>query len=162
MRTFRFPASSLAAVVLLLLLLLVLAGCSRVQVELPDGFAEQRERGLYRAVSPEGMRLEIRTTKNQPRKDLDFWSRALKNHLLEEGYTLVTAGEPFEAGAGQGVLYEWGAPYRNESYIYLTAIVVSGGRIAIAEGAGEHTVYRTYREEILESLGTLELRGGLW
>jgi len=158
MRTVRFTASSLAAVVLLL----ALGGCSRVQVDLPDGFAEQRERGLYRAVSPEGMRLEIRTTKNHPRKDLDFWSRALKNHLLEEGYTLVTDGESFEAGAGQGVLYEWGAPYRNESYIYLTAVVVSGGRIAVAEGAGEHTVYRSYREEILESLGTLELRGGLW
>ena len=138
--------------------LLVLVSCSNIRIERPEGFAEYRARGSYRAVSPEGMQFGVRTVDNYPRMDLDFWTAALKSQLMNEGYRLVRDVEPFEAGSGEGVLFEWGVPYGNESYIYLTAILVSGDKIAVAEAGGEHTVYKKHREALLASIGSLSVR----
>jgi len=49
-------------------------------------------------------------------------------------------------------------PYGNESYIYITAIVVSEKKIAVSEAAAEHTIYYKYREALLESLASMTLR----
>ena len=149
-------------------LLAGLASCSAlkigsfVDIDRPQGFAETKEGQVYKAVSPEGMLFGVRTVNNYPEKGLEFWSKALMNHLAQEGYRLISANEPlgegFDAGGMQGRLFEWVVPFGNTDYIYLTAIVVSGKKIAIAEAAGEHTVYRSHRDALLESLKTLEFR----
>jgi hypothetical protein len=139
-------------------LALLTASCSRIRIEQPEGFAEIKGGDRYRAISPEGMLLGVRTVKNYPKKDLDFWAEALRNQLEKEGYKLISGDETFQVGERKGVLYEWGVPLGNESYIYLTAIVVMENRIAIAEAGGEHTVYRRYKNAILKSLETLKFR----
>jgi hypothetical protein len=139
--------------------LVLITSCSRIKVSKPEGFAEIKERKSYRAVSPEGVLYSVRIARNKPRMDLDFWAKALKNHLVKEGYRILNEeGESFKTSRTDGILYEWGVPYGNEDYIYLTAIVVSGKTIAIAEAGGEHTNYRSYRTALLESLKTLAIR----
>jgi len=142
----------------LIVFCMFLVSCSNLRIERPDGFADFKERNLYRAVSPEGMLFGVRTVDNYPRKNLDFWAEALKNQLKKEGYRLVREGEPFSAGQHNGMLFEWGVPYANESYIYLTAVLVSGNRIAIAEAGGEHTVYQKHRDALIASLQSLNLQ----
>jgi hypothetical protein len=145
----------------ILLLFCVLTGiisCSGVRVQLPDGFAQGSSRKYYSAISPEGMRYRVRTVRNYPHKELDFWNEALKNHLLDEGYRLLDSGEDFSTPTAQGTLYEWVVPYGSGDYIFLTAIIPAGKRVLIAEAAGEYTIYSRYRESIHDSLETLSLR----
>jgi hypothetical protein len=134
-------------------LLFCLAGC--LSVEKPEGFAEISPFPYYRAISPEGLRYRIRTVNNYPPQDLEFWGKALKNHLQAEGYLLVRPEERFEAANNEGLLFEWGLPYRNQSYIYLTAIMIWDKEIVIAEAAGEKNLYGKYREALLASLRSL-------
>jgi hypothetical protein len=138
----------------------VLASCVTL-VQKPEGFAEvlpwQAAATEYKAVSPEGMIYRVRMLKNYPVQTLDFWAEALQNHLEKEGYRGISAGQPFEAGDNSGMIFEWAMPYGNQSYIYLTAIVVSEKKIAVAEAAAEHTIYYQYREALLESLASITI-----
>ena len=140
----------------LLLPLLLLSGC--LSVEKPEGFAEISPFPSYRAISPEGLRYSVRTVRNYPPQDLEFWGQALKNHLQAEGYLLIRPGEAFEAANREGLLFEWGLPYRNRSYIYLTAIMLWEKEIVIVEAAGEKSLYAGYREVLISSLRSLSPR----
>jgi len=139
-------------------LVLVLSSCATLVVDKPGGFAEVQSIGYaasqaaYKAVSPEGLLYRVRTEANYPPQSLDFWAEALKNHLVKEGYTIVGDGESFQAGELPGVIFEWVMPYGQESYIYLTAIIVSEEKIAIAEAAAEHSIYHEHRDALRESL----------
>jgi hypothetical protein len=145
----------------ILLLLALLTACATLKVRNPEGFAVAVSssllggRNIFEALSPEGMLYRVRTVENYPPQGVAFWADALRNHLEEEGYTQVLETEAFEAGEREGVLFEWILPYGSEDYIYLTAIVISDEKIAIAEAAGEHTVYLHYRDALKESLKTI-------
>ena len=140
---------------------IVLASCTSL-VQKPEGFAEMLPRQVaatqYKAVSPEGMIYRVRTLRNYPVQTLEFWAQALQNHLEKEGYRSISAGRSFETKDNTGMLFEWAMPYGNESYIYLTAIVVSEKRIAVAEATAEHTIYHQYREALLESLASIAIQ----
>lgn len=139
--------------------LALLAACSPLRAGLPEGFAELRSRGgTYRAVSPEGMLYRVRVLDNRPTKELSFWSEALRSQLEKEGYR--PNGDPveFESGERTGVLQEWAVPYGNQSYLYLTALLVSERRIALAEAAAPYPVFVRYRDAVRAGLQTLRLR----
>jgi hypothetical protein len=139
---------------------LALASCTTL-VQKPEGFAEvppwQITATEYKAVSPEGMIYRVRTLRNYPVQTLEFWASALRNHLEKEGYRSITDGRSFETGDNSGVIFEWAMPYGNQSYIYLTAIVVSENKIAVAEAAAEHTIYNQYRQALFESLTSITI-----
>jgi hypothetical protein len=146
----------ITAVLLLAAAVLSLPGCSRIGVKKPEGFAENREAGMYRAISPEGVRYSVRIVKNYPQKDLLFWKDALKNHMLKSGYMLIKE-DNFNAGTQPGAYFEWGAPYGNQNYIYLTAIIIRDREIAVAEAAGDVKLVSVYRNSLLESIKTVQL-----
>ena len=139
---------------------LALASCATL-VQKPEGFAEvpawQIVATRYKAVSPEGMIYRVRKLKNYPVQSLEFWAEALRNHLEKEGYRSISEGRSFETGDHSGMVFEWAMPYGNQSYIYLTAVVVSEKKIAVAEAAAEHTLYYQYREALLESLASIKI-----
>ncbi|MBN2444697.1 MAG: hypothetical protein JXJ04_25300 [Spirochaetales bacterium] len=139
------------------LLLLIISGCSQIGVEKPGGFADKLMYNEYNAISPEGVLYRVRYVKNYPEKDIMFWQKAVKLHLEKEGYDYLTETE-FDAKGKKGILFEWGAPYGHENYIYMTAIIVSGKKIAIAEAAGEFTLYQEYKDELLKSVKTITVR----
>ena len=108
-----------------LALLVLTVSCSRLSVAPPEGFAELKGGRSYRAVSPEGMLYRVRSIKNEPQKDLSFWGEALENHLRKEGYRASGESRSFESGDREGLYYEWILPAGNESYLYLTALIVT-------------------------------------
>lgn len=141
------------------LLVLLLASCSPLAVQAPEGFAELEGRGrTFRAVSPEGMLFRVRLLKNEPAKELSFWSEALSSQLRKEGYRGGGEAVGFASGGRTGVLYEWAAPYGNESYLYLTALLVSRRRIALAEAAAPYSLFVQHRKAVRESLEKMRLR----
>jgi len=136
---------------------LLLAACGRPRVQTPEGFAPVDSRGAFRAVSPEGVRFQVRRVRNEPRQELAFWAEALRTQLVKEGYR--PSGEPqsFQTGRGgrEGRLFEWIMPYGAETWSYLTGVLVTGKRIVIVEAAGERSLYQRHRAAMLASLQTL-------
>jgi hypothetical protein len=152
------PLAAAAALILLATVFFLPRMSAQVNMQAPEGFAEQKTTNEYRAVSPEGVLMRVRTVRNYPKQELSFWREALRTHLLDEGYHLLNDGEAFSAGVNEGVLYEWGLPYGQKDYIYLTAVIPAGRRIIVAEAAGEHTLYRRYRKALRASLLTIKRR----
>jgi hypothetical protein len=132
--------------------------CSRLSVIPPEGFAQLKGGRSYRAVSPEGMLYRVRSIKNEPRKDLSFWGEALENHLIKEGYRSSGKAQSFESGDREGLYYEWVLPSGNQSYFYLTALIVTDRTITLAEAAAPHPVFIQYRQALLDSLASIQPR----
>jgi len=131
----------------------------RPAVAVPDGLAEMETgKGFFSAISPEGLSLRLRTVKNYPEKDIDFWTAALGKQLTGVGYYPAGDNRGFKSPAGKGSYFEWGLPYIGEDYLYLTAICVKGKKILILEAAGEQSVYSRYREALIKSLESVELK----
>ena len=128
-------------------------------VAIPKGLAEMDTgKGFFSAISPEGLTLRARTVVNYPEKDIEFWTAALGKQLTGLGYLPIDENQEFESTAGKGSYFEWGLPYLGEDYLYLTAVCVKGKKIFILEAAGEQPVYSQYREELIDSLGSAELK----
>ncbi|MBN1411357.1 MAG: hypothetical protein JW969_10980 [Spirochaetales bacterium] len=136
--------------------LVMFFSCSKIDVKKPEGFAEIRGSNAYSAISPEGVRYNIRYVKNYPQKELLFWKEALKNHMQDSGYMLVKE-DTFSAASKSGAYFEWGAPFGSQNYIYLTAIIIYDREIVIAEAAGEVNLVSQYRNALLESIKTIKL-----
>ena len=136
------------------------SGVSRFKVQPPSGYATAGagRNGSYRALSPEGLPFRVRAFKNTPEQTLPFWSEALKSHLQKEGYRLAADGRAFQAGSEAGQAYEWVVPYDGESYLYQTALIVTGKRIILAEAAGPYPLFVDYRRSLEESLQSIRLR----
>lgn len=133
-------------------------GRPRVAVEAPGGYAPDATRGSFRALSPEGLPFQVRTFRNEPEKSLAFWAEALETHLRNEGYRPAAEGRDFQAGNEPGRLFEWAVPYGGESWLYQTALLVSGGRIVLAEAAGPYALFRGYSSGIEQSLRSIRPR----
>ncbi len=152
----RYPVKKGISLALVLFALLTSCG---VELEIPEGFALVEKSPEYTlVVSPEGLKMRIRTTKNYPVKDLAFWKEALETQLEQEGYVPVGKPRDFQAGGNEGVVFQWGVPYRGENYIFLTAVLVDRNTIIIAEAAGRKDIFDRYRESIVESLSTIRQR----
>ena len=135
-------------------------GRSAAVVQSPAGYATLARcgRGGFRALSPEGLPFRVRGFKNAPSKDLGFWTEALKSHLAKEGYRPNGEVRPFQTGELAGSILEWVVPYGEESYLYLTALLVTGKRIILAEAAGPYKLYVEYRRGLEESLAGIRPR----
>ncbi len=132
----------------------------RVSLQAPEGYAEAgaARDGSYRALSPEGLAFRVRSFRNEPVKDLTFWAEALQAHLLKEGYRPNGEARSFEAGNLPGSAREWVVPYGQESYVYLTALLVAGERILLAEAGGPYKLYLEYRASLQKSLESIRPR----
>jgi hypothetical protein len=132
----------------------------RITLRPPAGYAEAgaARDGSLRALSPEGLPFRVRSFQNAPAKDLEFWGEALKSHLAKEGYRANGEGRSFEAGNLRGSALEWVVPYGQESYVYLTALLVAGDRILLVEAGGPYKLYVEYRKSLEESLESIRPR----
>ena len=150
-------------IILIIITVILFSSCPGTpptfSIEKPEGFAvaEIKQGELYNAVSPEGIILGVKTEENYPVKDIEFWSNALKNQFINNGYQLYKEEEINIENGSKGVLFEWLAPYASSTYIYLTFITVKNSKIIIAEAAGEVNLFADYRESIIESIKTISL-----
>lgn len=126
---------------------------SSYHLEYPAGFALVDNRTYFRAVSPEGIRFQIRREKNYPRKDLNFWSSALVNHMEDTGYQKKDKGKIIETNDGSQIFaIEWGLSMGNRDYLYMTAIIPWRDKIYIFETAGEINAFNEYDDSITSAL----------
>ncbi len=125
--------------------------------KIPDGFAAYKGTENFRAVSPDGVMFSVRSTKNEPYANLDFWKVALKKHLLDSGYHFIKDSD-IKSGSEDGYFLEVSAPVDNQSYIYATAIFVQKDKITIAESAGTVLNFESKRKAVMDAI--YKLRSG--
>lgn len=104
----------------------------------PEGFALVDKKPVFKALSPEGIRLRVRRVDNYPQQNLEFWEKALKDQLQKRGYI------PFEKETIPDFLEKegfsvsiWGVRSGTMDYLYLIGIRIRGSKIEIMELAGE-------------------------
>jgi hypothetical protein len=127
------------------------------RLKTPQGFALVQNGLTYRAISPEGVRLQIRRGRNYPKKGVDFWAPAMVRQLRQGGYQGKGDGESVDTALGKGFYIEWGVPFGQQDFVYLVAIIPRGKHIYMIEAAGDVRVFGKYRDTILDVVKTLKL-----
>lgn len=122
-----------------------------VDVPAPAGFAPGRKASRFHAVSPDDVVFRVRTAKNKPEADLAFWKEAMTTRMTEAGYRVTRAGE-ITANGVPGALLEVSAPDGEQDAAYLIAVFVDGGRLVLAEAAGEVGRFAARRDAVLAAI----------
>lgn len=124
---------------------------SRVDVPVPDGFAPFRKRGRFQAVSPDDVVYRVRSAKNKPEADLEFWAEALKERQEAAGYTVT--GEQTVDGT---YILELGAANGAQDQTYVVGLRVAGSHLILAEATGEAEAFLPHRDAIVASMTGME------
>jgi hypothetical protein len=117
----------------------------------PDGFSAWRKKGRYRAASANDVLFRVRTERHKPKGELSFWKEAVRVRMLAAGYKLVEEKDLGIVGVN-GATIELVAPVGTEDWTYLIGFFPVGGRIVVAEAAGEVTRFEARREQILTAM----------
>ncbi len=143
----------------LFIVILFAAGCVTTSISkytAPKGFAAYKGKGAFRAVSPEGVVFKIRTEKNEPIADLDFWREALKKRMIDAGYRFMAESE-ITAGNDKGYMIELAAPLGPRDYSYIIAVFQKEKKLVIVETAGDVAALKTRRSDIIDAIGKMNL-----
>jgi hypothetical protein len=152
---FLAAALGVAAAASVVVTIIILAGGRDLTV---PGFARLSENGDERVyVTPEGFYFRVHREDNYPVKDLRFWRDALAAKMDKSGYTRLFE-DRLSAGRRAGCYFEWGAPYGNEDYVYVTALLLEGDTLLVGEAAGEISLFSPYRPAIMEAMLNLARR----
>jgi hypothetical protein len=117
----------------------------------PRGFGEATRGRHDRALSPDGVVYTERTLRNDPKADLEFWSKAARSRLEQGGYR-VTGDSAVPVHGEPGRLLRLAAPLGERDYTYWIALSVKGRRIRLIEAAGETKAFRAREAEILAAI----------
>ena len=125
----------------------------------PEGFApyQKKMRREERAVSPDDVVVRVRAERHKPDATLAYWEEALTERMTAAGYKLVGEAQRIQVGGQEGTLLEMNAPFGTDDYTYLIVVVPDGGRLVIAEAAGEITRFAKRRDAIVAAFQGLAL-----
>lgn len=127
-----------------------------VKVAAPAGFAPGKKACRFTAVSPDDVVFRVRKAKNKPKADLAFWREAMRTRMTEAGYHVVAEGDISASGV-PGALLELSAPDGALDASYLVAVFVDGGRLVVAEAAGEVSRFAARRQAVVDALSAMEI-----
>lgn len=140
-----------ACFVIVIAILAFLSGCVHFKAVAPNGFAQYKEGKDFRAISPNGIVYRIKKEPNLPKADLSFWKEALKNRMVDAGYSFVSE-ESIQSHGENGYLLELAAPYGQLDYSYLIGIYVRSDEIYVVESAGEVSLVKKERPSIIDAM----------
>lgn len=140
---------------LLLALALLGTGCGRpFDVKTGKDFAElqdQKPEGFdYRAMTPEGVALSVRTIANEEKADLGFWVKAITLKLREEdGYALLADETVTSQNGTSGRRLRFAREEDKKTFDYRVTMYLAQGRIFLVESGGA-------RDAMAKALPTVE------
>jgi hypothetical protein len=141
---------NLRSLILFSLLSTQVGACATFHMNTPDGFAELDDTDDYgyRAVNAEGIVVAVRSERNRPEGNLDFWARSLDERLRSQGYSPDGEARPVQNASGlRGLQFRYvrdvgGRPLR----YWVTVFVRDGGflrraRVYVIEAGGDREVF---------------------
>ncbi len=136
---------------------LAVIGCAPYRAMNPEGFAVYRERGAFRAASPEGIVFRVHHTRNQPRAGLSFWREAMHRRMVDAGYRFLS-DTTVMVGTDSAAVLELAAPVGELDHGYIVALIVDGRNLVLAESTGELMKMKNERSRILQAIGSIRVR----
>lgn len=123
----------------LVLAALSLGACATTSMTTPAGFAAQPDddRYEYRASDGEGVVLAVRSEKNRPHGDLEFWTSALDVKLRQAGYEAKTLDEVASADGVEGRQIRYVIPHEGRELSFWVTLFVTAKRVVIVEAGGD-------------------------
>jgi len=137
----------------LLLWIPAVAGCG-ARMDIPAGFVSLDSPGRYdcKATSADGVMLAARRLDNRKGGTLAFWSQAVGNELLNDGYR-PQGDEDVKSSTGRaGKLLTFAKAIRGKDFIYMTALFVNDGAVLLAEAGGAQPTVEKHAEQLRAAL----------
>jgi len=139
---------------------LLAAGCAP-SMRLPAGFVSTDDApgGEYhvRGISADGVVVALRSEKNRDEADLDFWTKAVTNELVQRrGYRLQESA-PHPKGADVPArLLTFSADKQGVTYLYLVNLIVRPDTILIAEAGGKAEAVKAVLPKVKKAFATVK------
>jgi hypothetical protein len=117
---------------------LLAASCS-VSITTPRGFVELDDQAEYdyRATSADGLVIGVRELDNEPRGELEFWTRAIENQLRRQGgYALLETRDVKSKDDVPGKQLRFGHDEGKTPHLYQVTVFVTDDTIALLEVGG--------------------------
>ena len=133
--------------------MLLCTGCTSFTVPGPAGFAEYPvKKGVYRAITSDGVRLRVYRIKNEPFGDASMWNASAALYLKKKGYREKNS-VPVTAGSGiKGTLSEYLYHYYGKDYVYALALFTDRSYLYIIEAGGTQKEYGKKRESLVSAI----------
>lgn len=146
---------------LLLAPLAILTGCTRdPAIATPDDFAELDggAHHAYRATNASGVVVGVRSEKNDPKGNLDFWSQALANKLEKGGYKKVGSDLVTTSAGIQGRRLKYEIDKSGRISEYWITIFVTAKDVVVVEAGGDSAFFDEKTEkQVDQAIKSLEL-----
>jgi hypothetical protein len=123
----------------------------------PVGFATFRRPARFQAISPDDVAFRVRSARNKPAADLDFWAEALESRMVAAGYKVRESRRVQAASGETGALLELGAANGEQDQTYLVAVFVDGRHLVIVESTGEAGRFRAQKAGVVAAIEGLQL-----
>jgi hypothetical protein len=143
---------------ILTLAAVVLGGCSTARMQTPSGFAAHDDDAYdYRASDGEGVVLAVRSEKNDPEGDLEFWSSAVDVRLRKAGYTAQDRRDvkSIDGREGRQLRYEVAAEGR--TLAFWVTVFVTGRRVVIVEAGGDTELFEPKVKVVEAAIASLHV-----
>lgn len=102
---------------------------------------------LFRAISPEGVIIQVQKIQNYPKTaDENFWASAIRKYVPQKGYQLIEEGKKDKKW--YFVFLVPGSKY--DYFYYLCFYLENKEKILLIEAGGQYGFLKQYREKILD------------
>lgn len=140
-------------------LVALLGGCATSSLATPSGFAEHHQRRAYdfRASDGEGVVIAVRSEKNRPRGDLQYWSSTLDVQLRNAGYEAREAVELKSADGHAGRQLRYVLHHDGRELMFWVSVFVTERRVVVVEAGGDALFFEAKIEQVEAAIGSLQL-----
>jgi hypothetical protein len=137
----------------------LLGGCATTSLATPAGFAAHDEGRTYdfRASDGEGVVIAVRTEKNRPRGDLQYWSAALDVQLRSAGYEAHDAVELKSADGHAGRQLRYVLHQEGRELVFWVAVFVTDREVVVVEAGGDAVFFEPKIEQVEAAIGSLQV-----
>jgi len=152
--------TTIAYVMMLALALAAAAGC-KPRVKTPADFAKIKDPGGsfgYRAISSDEVTIAVKKRKNDPKGDVRFWAKVLKEKVpVVYAYTF-TKDEDVRTNQGvEGKLLDFEVQQDEGTFTYMLGVFVKGKKLWLFEVGGKAEAVKAHRGDILQAIKSMRL-----
>jgi hypothetical protein len=142
----------------ILIAALVLGGCSTARLQTPSGFAAHDDDAYdYRASDGEGVVLAVRSEKNDPQGDLEFWSSAVDVRLRKAGYAAQDRKDVTSADGHGGRQLRYEVQAEGRTLAFWVTVFVTGRRVVLVEAGGDTELFVPKAKLVEAAIASLQV-----
>ena len=130
-------------------------------VKTPDDFAQLKDPGYefkYRAISFDEVTIALKLRKNDPKGDVKFWSKVLKEKIpLVYGYTFVEESNVTTDKGRDGTLLQFEVDQEDGKYLYLVGVFIKKKKMWLFEAGGRHEAFKAHEKDIIRAIKSMKI-----